>query len=243
MDGTAVKTIFKRARTFSKPSLRVPKLTQSDFDLLRSPRALLLDLRPATAFAAAFIPGGVSLPYFYAPELLGLVRMTGRSVYLLADDSHAIAHAERFFDLLEPIVGWFPSTVVAEWRRAHGYTPSLEHIGPDTLAVRVSAWKTTVIDLRDSESFRRAHIRDSIRVPLEDLTGALTGLPHSTSLSILCETGERCSFAASLLWKGGYRKIAIVAGGFQAYLQDGLPLITAGIRAPATRRGNSELLS
>lgn len=223
-----VQRVFKRLkRRAHMPFERVPLLTNQDFDLLQSPRALLLDLRPAHAFSSAFIPGSVNLPGFESPQLLATAGLSrDRSIYLLSDSPIALDRAVKFFERSAemPIAGCFPPDAVQHWCRLHGAPGNIEQITADTLAVRLAAWKTIVADIRDPAAFRRAHIPDAIRIPLNDLTGALAGLPLQTSLSVVCEVGALCSFAASLLWNAGYRQLAIVKGGFAAYVEHGLPL-------------------
>ncbi|HEX3683741.1 MAG TPA: rhodanese-like domain-containing protein [Bryobacteraceae bacterium] len=202
-------------------------MTNRDFDLLQSPRALLLDLRPPLAFSDAFIPGSINLPGFESPALLKAVGMAAaRSIYLVTDSAHAVDRAAKFFDRFDDmqIAGYFPGKAVQDWRAMRGAAGTIEHITADTLAVRLAAWKTVVADIRDAAAFRRAHIPDAVRIPLSDLTGALAGLPFETSLSLVCEIGTLCSFAGSLLWNAGYQQLAIVKGGFAAYVEHGLPL-------------------
>lgn len=103
---------------------------------------------------------------------------------------------------------------------------SVEDIDPDTLAVRVAAWKTLVVDVRDANAFRAARIPEAILIPFEELATALRGLPIETSLSIVCETGEQSRIAGNLLWDLGYRNVAVLKGGFVSYLQRGLPVCT-----------------
>jgi hydroxyacylglutathione hydrolase len=222
-----VKRVFGRLRQAAGSCEGAPRLTIQDLDLLRSPRALLLDLRTPHAFASGFIPGSVNLPEFASPDLLIAAQpLDLRSIYLLTDSPHAADRAakflERFHDI--PIAGCFPASAVQHWQATRGALAMIECISADTLAVRLAAWKTVVADIRDAAVFRRAHIPESIRVPINNLTGALTGLPFQTSLSLICEIGTRCSFAASLLWKAGYRELAIVKGGFASYVEHGLPL-------------------
>ena len=228
MNEKLVKSVFRRLRRRAqRPLERVPRLTNRDFDLLQSPRALLLDLRSPFAFSSAFIPGSVNLPGFESPALLSAVGLiAARSIYLVTDSPHAIERAAKFFDRFDDmqIGGWFPGKAVEDWRAARGAAGTIEHITPDTLAIRLAAWKTVVADLRDAAAFRRAHIPDAVRIPLNNLTGALAGLPVETSLSLVCEIGTLCSFAGSLLWNAGYRQLAIVKGGFAAYVEHGLPL-------------------
>src|SRR5437868_3212232 len=102
----------------------------------------------------------------------------------------------------------------------------IEDIDPDTLAVRVAAWKTVVMDLRDENAFRAGRIPDAILIPADELATALRGLPLGTSLSIIGETCEQSRTAADFLWDLGYRHIAILTGGFASYVQRGLPVST-----------------
>ncbi len=118
---------------------------------------------------------------------------------------------------------WGPAGM-EEWRKRYGDLGSLEIVEADTLAVRISAWKTVVIDTRARAAFERARIREALHIPADALTGSLTGLPAETALCIVCETGKRASFAASVVWNLGYRNVAILRGGFAAYLESHLPL-------------------
>jgi hydroxyacylglutathione hydrolase len=228
LNARLVTSVFRQLRRHAhKPLERVPRLTNRDFDLLQSPRALLLDLRSPLAFSSAFIPGSINLPGFEWPDLLETAGLVGdRSIYLLSDSAQVIEHATKHFDGFNDmqIAGCFPSEAVAEWTASHGAPGTIEQITADTLAVRLAAWKTVVVDIRDAAAFRRAHIPDAIRLPLNNLTGALAGLPFETSLSLVCDIGAACSFAASLLWNAGYQELAIVKGGFAAYVEQGLPL-------------------
>jgi rhodanese-related sulfurtransferase len=223
-----VKNVFGWARRQSnKLSEAIPRLTNLDLDLLQSPRALLLDLRSPLTFSAAFIPGSVNLPEFESPDLLNAAGLIGgRSVYLLADSDLAIERARRFFGRFEdmPIAGRFSGQAVEHWRQNHPPAGAIDHITADTLAVRLAAWKTVVADIRDPVAFRKAHIPDAILIPLDSLAAALEGLPRQTSLSLICDEGKHCTFAASLLWNAGYRQLAIVRGGFAAYVEHGFPL-------------------
>ncbi len=102
----------------------------------------------------------------------------------------------------------------------------IEHIDADTLAIRIAAWKTVVVDVRDAHAFQAARIPEAILVPLEELVTALRGLPLETCLSLVCETGKQSDAAAVMLSDCGYRNIAVLTGGFANYVQRGLPVAT-----------------
>ncbi|MBV9759536.1 MAG: rhodanese-like domain-containing protein [Acidobacteriaceae bacterium] len=228
LDANLVKNVFGWARKQShKPSERVPRLSGLDLDLLQSPRALLLDLRAPFLFSAAFIPGSVNLPEFESPDLLHAAGLIGeRSVYLLSDADLPVERAVRFFERFDrmPVAGRFAEQAIETWRKTQPNTGKIEYISAETLGVRLAAWKTVVADIRDPAAFRKAHIPDAISIPLNNLAAALDGLPRQTSLSLVCDEGKSCTFAASLLWSAGYRQLAVVRGGFAAYLEHGFPL-------------------
>lgn len=228
MNERLVTSVFRQLRRHAqKPLERVPRLTNRDFDLLQSPRALLLDLRSPLAFSGAFIPGSINLPGFESPRLLETAGLVGdRSIYLISDSPQAVERATKYFDRFNDmqVAGCFSSSAVQEWTATYGLPGMIEQITADTLAIRLAAWKTVVADIRDAAAFRRAHIPEAIRLPLNNLAGALAGLPFETFLSLVCDSGVVCSFAASVLWNAGYRKLAIVKGGFAGYLEQGLPL-------------------
>jgi len=100
----------------------------------------------------------------------------------------------------------------------------IEDIDPDTLAVRIAAWTTVVLDIREEARFRDGGIPDALCIPFGELPIGLRGLPVETPLAIVCQTGEESRAVAPLLWNLGYRKIAILKGGFASYVERGLPL-------------------
>jgi rhodanese-related sulfurtransferase len=102
----------------------------------------------------------------------------------------------------------------------------IEDIDADTLAIRIAAWKTVVLDLREENAFRAARVPEALLIPINELATALHGLPFETSLSIVGETCEQCRLAADSLWNLGYRHIAVLKGGFANYVQRGLPVST-----------------
>ncbi|HEY6989477.1 MAG TPA: rhodanese-like domain-containing protein [Bryobacteraceae bacterium] len=189
--------------------------------------ALLLDLRSPAAFASGFIPGSFHLPDPDCVELLranGLVK--GKQIFVITETDEQMAqYGKAVASGLDLEFGgaWGPAGI-EEWRKRYGDLGSLEVVAADTLAVRVSAWKTVVIDTRARAAFERARIREALHIPADTLTGSLTGLPAQTALCVVCEMGKRASFAASVMWNLGYRNVSILRGGFAAYLDSHLPL-------------------
>lgn len=187
----------------------------------------LIDLRAPSLFARGFIPGSVNIPNLECFELLiSSLELPATDIYVISRSllhRHAAAlPLERFAGIR--IAGWLKPDVVHEWRRSRGPLASFEELAPDHLAVRIAAWKTVVVDVRSRGEFRRRHIPDSVHLPLDKIRQSVSGLPEETSLSVVCESGDRAAFAGSLFWNLGFRHIATLRGGFQAYLESGLPV-------------------
>lgn len=186
---------------------------------------LLLDLRGPAAFASGFIPGSFHIPDAGCLELLrtnGLIK--GSRTLVIADAPEEIARCrEMLTSGLEFGGGWGPSAI-EDWRKRYGDLGFLEMVEPDTLAVRVSAWKTLVVDTRSPAAFERARIREALHILPDNLTGSLAGLPPETVLCVVCESGKRASFVASVVWNLGFRNVSFLKGGFAAYIESRLPL-------------------
>lgn len=187
----------------------------------------LVDLRSQVAFASGFIPGSFHLPDINCLELLranGL--LNGRRIYGVADEPEQIARCREILASgMELEFGNWSSPKTMEWRTRRGALGSIELLEADRLAVRVSGWKTVVIDTRNLAAFALARIPESLCMPLDNnLISALTGLPAETALCIVCETGSRASFAASVIWNLGFRNVSFLRGGFTAYREHRLPL-------------------
>jgi rhodanese-related sulfurtransferase len=186
----------------------------------------LLDLRSPGAFAGGFIPGSFHLPDIDCLELLRANDLLGgRRIYAVANEPEQIARCgEIRASGMDLEFGDWSSPKTIDWRTRRGALGLIELLAADTLAVRVSAWKTLVVDTRSGAAFARASIPESLCIPLDNLTGALAGLPTETALCVVCETGSRASFAASVIWNLGFRNVSCLRGGFAAYREHRLPL-------------------
>lgn len=188
---------------------------------------LFLDLRPPSLFARGFIPGSINTSSPDCLQLLSrLPEFSGQSCYVIAASAvnrHAARNSLGSYPGIR-VVGWLRPEIVRQWGRRRGGLGSLEELEPDRVAIRVAAWKTVVLDVRDRQSFAAGHIPDALHISLPTLRGSIAGLPQETSLSVVCEAGDRAGFAASLLWKMGFTNLAILRGGFKAYAERGLPV-------------------
>ena len=100
--------------------------------------------------------------------------------------------------------------------------------GPADLARRMkSGDKVVVIDVRDPDEFRDGHIEASTNISrgfLEFRIGTAVTDPH-TPIVLYCQTGLRSVLAAKALRELGYSTVINLQGGYQKWVQSGLPVV------------------
>jgi rhodanese-related sulfurtransferase len=114
----------------------------------------------------------------------------------------------------------------------------IKEISVADLAERLRDHRCILIDVREPEEFGAGHVDRSINYPrgvLEmkihqhpavaaqcDVNAALNSLAEH-SLYLMCRSDSRSALAALSLQQMGFTNVYSVAGGFQAWLDSGLP--------------------
>ncbi len=168
--------------------------------------ALLVDVRPVTAFAAAHIPGSMSIALrsVFASWLAWLVP-AGRPLVFVTDDT-----TDRT-DLVEQCANVGHDRLIGElaggidaWRSAGLAVGSLPVVDSPDIG-------HAILDVRQAEEFRAGHVRGAHHAELgriPNAAGAIEG-----PLDVMCGHGERAATAASLLLGRGVTGVRVVVGG------------------------------
>ena len=100
--------------------------------------------------------------------------------------------------------------------------------GPADLARRLAAGeKVAVIDVRDPDEYRDGHLEAATNISrgfLEFRVGSAVSDP-STPVVLYCQTGLRSMLAAKALKDLGYTTVINLQGGYQKWVQSGMPVI------------------
>lgn len=100
--------------------------------------------------------------------------------------------------------------------------------GPADLQRRMkSGERVVVIDVRDPDEFRDGHIEGSANISrgfLEFRIGTAVTDP-ATPIVLYCQTGLRSVLAAQALKELGYGTVINLQGGYQKWVQSGLPVV------------------
>ena len=99
---------------------------------------------------------------------------------------------------------------------------------PGEIAKRLAAGENlAVIDVRDPDEFRDGHLEAATNISrgfLEFRVGTTVSEP-STPIVVYCQTGLRSMLAAKALKDLGYSTVINLKGGYQKWVQSGLPTV------------------
>ena len=82
-----------------------------------------------------------------------------------------------------------------------------------------------VLDVRELGELSGGVIENSLCIPLGKLRSRLAELDRGKLLVVHCKGGYRSSIATSILRRAGFRDIANLIGGFDAWKTAGMPYV------------------
>jgi hydroxyacylglutathione hydrolase len=187
---------------------RLAPLAVSEVDRLRRDGALVVDIRPVPDYAAAHLPGSLSIPLRdQFASWLGWLADPDRPVVLLANPEQDLADAvwQAVKIGFDQLVGVLDGGMNA-WAAAGRPVTRTELVGPDQLAGR------RILDIRQDAEFAAGHVPGAEHVELGSLAAVADRLEDGPTV-VMCGHGERAAGAASLLERAGHRDLAVLVGG------------------------------
>jgi hydroxyacylglutathione hydrolase len=191
-------------------------------------KCLILDVRPKESFAAAHIPGSISIPFSAnLPVWAGWVLPYDRPTLIVTDSpanvSEVTTHLLRVgFD---DVQGYLQGGIDA-WETAGFPLSTLRTLSVHDLAERLKANRknVTVLDVRTEKEWTSGHIEGATHVHGGQLQERFGDVPRDKPVAVICGSGYRGSIAASFLKREGYDDVSNVVGGMTAWKAAGLPL-------------------
>ena len=184
-----------------------------------------VDLRPREAFAAGHIGGTLNLPLnrSFTNWAGSLLPYATPLVLIGVEEAQAHEAARQLFLIgLDAVEGFAGAGVFEELGSASGLE-SAESIHAKAAAQAV-ARGTLLVDVRNAEEWRDAHIAEAHHCHLGLLPDSLDDLPGDGPLLVICHSGARSAIARSILLAHGRRAIN-VEGGMIGWIQAGLPYV------------------
>jgi hydroxyacylglutathione hydrolase len=218
------------------PLLRHPAplepLTPGRVAELAASEATVVDGREPREFDAEHIPGSLNTTMIQAgvgTRAAWVVDTESEVIVLAAGDTEAhqmlhILEAVGFRSVRGYLVGG-----IAAWRQAGHPIETTPVIDVPTLAAKLKAGEIELLDVREQDEWRDAHLDGSLFAPYHELRD---GLPENLSaragkpLAVACSAGNRSSLAVSLLRRHGVENAVHVTDGGVADLADhGIQLV------------------
>lgn len=180
-------------------------LTPDDVERHLTTGGVVVDARPAAAFASGHVPGALSntLRPVFASWLGWLVEPDQRLVFVLDSGQDRVDLVRQCLDVgHEHLVGELDGGVDA-WASSGRPVATIP-------LVDVPGITGAVIDVRQANEYAAGHVPDARNVELGEVpTVVLTDEP----LTVMCGHGERAMTAASLLARRGDRDVIVLDGG------------------------------
>ena len=195
-------------------------LTAPEVLRLQKEGAVVVDTRPIMQFAVAHVPASVhiALTGQYASWAARILGLDTRLIIAGEDPDHVRESQLRLARVgIENVAGYLVDGV-AGWIQSGGF--ELEYI-PQITAQELAELRErepiTVLDVREPGELSAGAIENSVRIPLGELQSRIGELDREKLLVVHCKGGYRSSIATSLLRRAGFRDIANLTGGFDAW--------------------------
>ena len=197
---------------------------------LQQDGVVVVDTRPAMQFAVAHVPGSVhvALTGQYASWAARILGLDTPLIIAGEDPEHVRESQLRLARVgIENVVGYLADGV-AGWIK-NGF--ELDYIPQITVQDFVELRnqepdRIAVLDVREPGEVAGGVIENSVSIPLGKLTSRLAELDRDKLLVVHCKGGYRSSIATSILRRAGFRDIANLIGGFDAWKAADLPCAT-----------------
>ena len=208
----------------------IPKLTPQQVRNALEAGALLIDLRPHSEFALAYISGSINLMFSRKslPERLATAIPPGPKILLLSGDpSETDAAAQALQGVnRNPVLGIFAGGTEA-WRAAGFPLITLSQVQVSGLWERFNSQhgNLLLIDVRESFEWELGYIEGSLLIPLGEIWQRAEEIDPDREAILICEEGIRSSTAASLLLRRDFPRAANVPGGIGDWFKAGHPTV------------------
>ncbi|MFZ0198677.1 MAG: rhodanese-like domain-containing protein [Candidatus Sulfotelmatobacter sp.] len=199
-----------------------------ELETLMGEGGIALDVRPGEQFAAGHVPGSVNIALSgqFASWTGALLGLDARPV-LIADSDEAVSEARiRLARIgLEAVKGYLGGGVAA-WRTAGLALSTLPQISAEALGERLRNGGLQILDVRREPEWESGHIEGASWWPLDNFKVAPPEIDRNIPIAVHCKGGYRSMIACSLLQRAGFQNLMNVVGGFDAWQQAGLPVVT-----------------
>lgn len=203
------------------------RVGESRLETLLGEGAMVIDTRPAAAFAAEHIPGTLNIPLNKSfTTWAGSLLPYDRDLYLIMADTRpeVIETAVQNLVLigLDRVAGYLGEEAIDLWAAEGRPIGTLRHLSAREMVETGNG--ALVVDVRSETEWEAGHLPGAMHIPLPELEQRLNEIPADRDVVMQCQGGGRSAIAASLLKARGRDHVANLAGGYAAWVNAGLPV-------------------
>jgi hydroxyacylglutathione hydrolase len=188
---------------------------------LQSEGAIVLDTRPAMQFAVAHVPGSmhIALSGQYASWAARILGLDKRIILVGEDADHLRESQLRLARVGIENVHAYLEDGITGWIKGGYELDYIPQISAQEFAELLEQEKDhiAVLDVREPGEVEAGAMENSVRIPLGQLPARTGELDREKLLVVHCKGGYRSSIATSILRRAGFREIANLTGGFDAW--------------------------
>jgi rhodanese-related sulfurtransferase len=115
---------------------------------------------------------------------------------------------------------------IEAWQQAGLPLATLSQISVGALSDQLGVSDLQVLDVRREPEWEAGHIANALWWPLDNFKIAPPEIDHDIPIAVHCKGGYRSMIACSLLQRAGFQNVVNVIGGFDAWQQAKLPVVT-----------------
>lgn len=188
---------------------------------LQSEGAVVLDTRPAMQFAVGHVPGSIhiALSGQYASWAARILGVDKRIILVGEDPDHLRESQMRLARVGIENVRAYLEDGIAGWIAGGYELDYIPQLSVQEFAEMLDREKDhiTVLDVRERGEVEAGAMEGSVRIPLGQLQDRTRELERDKLLVVHCKGGYRSSIATSILRRAGFRDIANLTGGYDAW--------------------------
>ncbi len=227
----------KKPLTMSVP--KAAPLTVDQAKGLMSDGRIMIDCRESTAYGGGHVPKAINVQLSGGEfeQRVGWVTPDDSRYILLCDkdeDAQNAIFKMAFIGLDSQVDGYVAGGIKA-WMGAGQQLQTVGQMDVHTLDHKLKTNGLQVLDVRSADEWNDGHIAIAHHMNYTSMVPQLTApaqignltIPKSSSIGVVCATGQRSSTAISLLLRHGWEQLYNVTGGMAAWEDAGFGMVNA----------------
>lgn len=224
------------------PAAPPPVLSPEEAKKAIAAGAWVVDLRDQRAYAAGHVEGSVNVAVRGRLDTwTGIVVPFDAKVILLGSDDEVREGAFRLRRIGYDAPAGYLAGGVEAWRSAGLSVRASRVVPPRDLEARVAAGtEPLIVDVRTPEEHAEVRIGEYGNIPVTEWERLGAALDRDAPVLFYCNSSYRSSIAVGLAERLGFRDVASLDGGLDAWMTERLP--TRGPGAPAAGAASAPAL-